>query len=45
MALVFFGVHLVLLGALLRRSGYVPAVLGEVGLTIWLLVKGVATRR
>lgn len=82
-ALVFFGVHLVLLGALLRRSGYVPgvlgwllvaagvgyvvdslasllvdgyggyvaailltpAVLGEVGLTIWLLVKGVATRR
>ncbi|BEL04670.1 DUF4386 domain-containing protein [Actinoplanes sichuanensis] len=77
-ALVFFGVHLVLLGVLLRRSGHVPAVLaglvvaagagylvhnlagllvdlpaplsavlltpslvGEVGMMIWLLVKGV----
>jgi hypothetical protein len=80
-ALVFFGVHLVLLGALFYRSRYVPrilgdllvaagigyvvdslaslmvdgyggyvaallltpAVLGEVGLTLWLLVKGVTT--
>jgi hypothetical protein len=81
-ALVFFGVHLVLLGGLLYRSRYVPrvlagllvaagfgyvvdslaslmvdgyggalaavlltpAVVGEVGLTLWLLVKGVRTR-
>ncbi len=81
-ALVFFGVHLVLLGVLVVRSGYLPrvlgmllvaggigyvmdslaslmvegyggllaallltpAVLGEVGLTVWLLAKGVAAR-
>lgn len=81
-ALVFFGVHLVLLGVLLYRSRYVPrifgallvaagfgyvvdslaslmvegyggllaavlltpAVLGEIGLALWLLVKGVDTR-
>ncbi len=81
-ALVFFGVHLVLLGVLFHRSGYIPrllavllvaagvgyvvdslasltvtgyggataavlltpAVVGEVGLTLWLLVKGVRTR-
>lgn len=80
-ALVFFGVHLVLLGILLHRSGYVPrvlalllvaagigyladslasllvdgygglasallltpAVVGELGLMLWLLVKGVST--
>jgi hypothetical protein len=80
-ALVFFGVHLILLGTLFHRSGYLPralaillvaagvgyvvdslaslmvegyggiaaavlltpAVLGEVGLTLWLLVKGVRT--
>jgi hypothetical protein len=79
-ALVFFGIHLVLLGALFHQSGYIPrplavllvaagvgyvvdslasllvddyggilaavlltpAVLGEVGLTLWLLVKGIA---
>ncbi|WP_432477041.1 DUF4386 domain-containing protein [Nocardioides sp. GXQ0305] len=79
-ALVFFGLHLVLLGSLFYRSRYIPrvlgvllvaagigyvidslaslvvegyggvlavvlltpAVLGEVGLTLWLLVKGVA---
>ncbi|MFD1663311.1 DUF4386 domain-containing protein [Streptomyces caeni] len=82
-ALVFFGVHLVLLGTLLHRSrytprifglllvaagcGYVvdsiaslmadgyggplaailltPAVVGEVGLAVWLLVKGVSVQR
>ncbi len=82
-ALVFFGVHLVLLGVLLYRSRYVPrllavllvaaglgyavdslasltvdsyggalaavlltpAVVGEVGLTLWLLVKGVRAPR
>ncbi len=81
-ALVFFGVHLVLLGVLLYRSRYVPrvfgallvaagfgyvvdslasllvegyggllaavlltpAVLGEIGLALWLLIKGVNTR-
>lgn len=81
-ALVFFGVHLVLLGVLLYRSRYVPrvlgallvaagfgyvvdslaslmvegygglvaailltpAVLGEIGLALWLLVRGVSTR-
>ena len=80
LALLFFGVHLVLLGILLYRSRYVPkalgvlltaagvgylihglasffaanyganaatflltpAVLGELGLTLWLLVKGVS---
>jgi hypothetical protein len=80
-ALVFFGIHLALLGTLLLRSGYLPtvigglvlaagfgyvvdslaslttdgyggvlpvvlltpAVLGEVGLALWLLVKGVRT--
>jgi len=80
LALVFFGVHLIGLGLLLKRSRYVPAVLGvllgiagvgyilnslgtffvpghgglasavlltpallgEVGLTAWLLVKGVS---
>jgi hypothetical protein len=79
-ALVFFGIHLVLLGVLFHRSRYIPrvlsvlliaagvgyvvdslaslmisdyggivaavlltpAVLGEVGLTLWLLIKGVA---
>jgi len=79
LALVFFGVHLLVLGPLLHRSRYVPralsvlltvagvgyivdslakffgahpgplataillgpALLGEVGLTVWLLVKGV----
>ncbi|RFU21158.1 DUF4386 domain-containing protein [Geodermatophilus marinus] len=78
-ALVFFGVHLVLLGAALHRSGYVPRLLcwfvvaagagyvvdslagllvdgyggaaavvaltptliGEIGLTLWFLVRGV----
>lgn len=81
-ALVFFGVHLVLLGVLLSRSRYVPrlfgvllvaagvgyvidslstlmvegyggvlaailltpAVLGEIGLAFWLLIKGVSVR-
>jgi hypothetical protein len=81
-ALVFFGIHLVLLGALFYQSHYIPrvlslllvaagigyvidslaslmvdgyggilaavlltpAVLGEVGLTLWLLIKGVAVR-
>lgn len=80
LALAFFGVHLILFGALLKRSRYVPAVLavlmavagvgyivnslatffvpshgdvastlllmpalvGEVGLTVWLLWKGVS---
>lgn len=80
-ALVFFGIHLVFLGWLFGRSGYlprffgpllmvagaayvvdslakltvdgyggmihnglmVPAVLGEIGLTLWLLIKGVRT--
>ncbi|HSE10650.1 MAG TPA: DUF4386 domain-containing protein [Nocardioidaceae bacterium] len=80
-ALVFFGIHLVLLGVLFYRSRYIPrvlggllvaagvgyvidslasllvdgyggylaavlltpAVLGEVGLTLWLLIKGVST--
>jgi hypothetical protein len=78
-ALVFFGLHLILLGVLLHRSGYVPkafgillviggigyiadtigtffvpghgglitailiapSFVGEIGLTLWLLVKGV----
>jgi Domain of unknown function (DUF4386) len=82
-ALVFFGVHLIVLGLLLYRSRYVPralgillvaagggyivdslahffvadygglvraillapAVVGELGLTAWLLVKGVTVRR
>jgi len=80
LALVFFGVHQVVLGLLLCRSGYVPrrrrpaggrrrrlcrrqsgqpagggarrsglrdlvtpAVVGELGLTAWLLLKGVTT--
>lgn len=81
-ALVFFGIHLVLLGALFYQSRYIPrvlglllvaagigyvidslaglmvdgyggiltavlltpAVLGEVGLTLWLLVRGVAVQ-
>jgi hypothetical protein len=83
LALMFFGAHLVLLGVLLYRSGYVPrvlalvlaiagagyiadglanfflsshsdtvtivlltpALLGEFGLTAWLLLKGVKTRQ
>lgn len=83
LALVFFGVHLIGLGVLLHRSGYVPrifgillvaagigyildslgnlfvedyggfvtailltpAVLGELGLTAWLLMKGVRVRQ
>jgi hypothetical protein len=83
LALVFFGVHLLVLGSLLYRSRYVPRVLGvlivaagagyildslatffvpghggltsavlvapalvgELGLTAWLLVKGVKVRR
>jgi hypothetical protein len=83
LALVFFGVHLVVLGVLLYRSRYVPralsvlliaagigyivdslarffvadysglasavllapAVVGELGLTAWLLLKGVEVRR
>ena len=47
----FFGLHLLALGYLVFRAGYLPgllgvllmigAIIGELGLTLWLLIKGV----